>query len=154
VGSLDPPGPLLTHLHTVYMAYYLECLPTRLNPRAEKTWFSQVRTRDAAVVGAVGRLAWARGLDRPWPEPRADWRPAKICRAAAQHGALASLQWARANGCDWNAITCSAAVRRGHLALLQWLRANGYDWDEYTCMAAAQGGHLAVLRWARANGCD
>jgi hypothetical protein len=26
----------------------------------------RVRTRDAAVVGTVGRLAWARGLDRPW----------------------------------------------------------------------------------------
>jgi hypothetical protein len=29
-GSLEPPGPLLTHLHIVYMAYS-ECLPTRLN---------------------------------------------------------------------------------------------------------------------------
>jgi hypothetical protein len=28
---LEPPGPLLTHLHTVDMAYS-ECLPTRLNP--------------------------------------------------------------------------------------------------------------------------
>jgi hypothetical protein len=27
----EPPGPLLTHLHTIYMAYS-ECLPTRLNP--------------------------------------------------------------------------------------------------------------------------
>ena len=40
-GSLEPPGPLLTHLHTVYIAYY-ECLPTRLNPLAERTCFSQV----------------------------------------------------------------------------------------------------------------
>ena len=39
-GSLEPPGPL-THLHTVYMAYS-ECLPTRLNPLAERTCFSQV----------------------------------------------------------------------------------------------------------------
>ena len=46
-GSLEPPGPLLespgpllTHLHTVYMAYS-ECLPTRLNPLAERTCFSQ-----------------------------------------------------------------------------------------------------------------
>jgi hypothetical protein len=37
---LEPPGPLLTHLHTVYMAYS-ECLPTRLNPLAERTCFSQ-----------------------------------------------------------------------------------------------------------------
>ena len=38
---LEPPGPLLTHLHTVHMAYS-ECLPTRLNPLAESTCFSQV----------------------------------------------------------------------------------------------------------------
>jgi hypothetical protein len=37
---LGPPGPLLTHLHTVYMACS-ECLPTRLNPLAERTCFSQ-----------------------------------------------------------------------------------------------------------------
>jgi hypothetical protein len=31
-STLEPPGPLLTHLRTVYMGYY-ECLPgTRLNP--------------------------------------------------------------------------------------------------------------------------
>ena len=35
---LEPPGPLLTHLHTVYMVYS-ECLPTRLNPLAERTCF-------------------------------------------------------------------------------------------------------------------
>ena len=44
-GSLlEPPGPLLTHLHTVYMACY-ERLPTRLNPVAERTCFSQARRR-------------------------------------------------------------------------------------------------------------
>jgi hypothetical protein len=39
--SLEPPGSLLTHPHTVYMAYS-ECLLTRLNPLAERTCFSQV----------------------------------------------------------------------------------------------------------------
>ena len=111
------------------------------------TW---VRTRDAAVVGTVGRLAWARGLDRPWPESTPD----RICETAARHGALASLQWARANGCDWDAGTCDRAAEGGHLAVLQWARANGCEWDATTCSAAAEGGHLAVLQWARANGCD
>ena len=37
--------------------------------------------------------------------------------------------------------------------MLQWLRANGCEWDAMTCWAAAQGGHLAVLQWLRANGC-
>ena len=35
-GSLEPPGPLPTHLHTVHMAYS-ECLRTRLDPLAERT---------------------------------------------------------------------------------------------------------------------
>jgi hypothetical protein len=50
-GSLEPPGPLLeppwpllTHIHTVYTVYS-ECLPARLNPLAERTSFSQARTR-------------------------------------------------------------------------------------------------------------
>ena len=61
---------------------------------------ARVRTRDEAVVSMVGRLVWARGLDRPWPGPRNDWEPNswRICSAAAACGALASLQWARANG--------------------------------------------------------
>ena len=96
-------------------------------------------------IHAHSWLAWARGLDRPWPEPRTDWRPAKICWAAAQHGALASLQWAQANGCDWDADTCREAAAGGHLHVLQWARANGCPWDGYTCYAAAQGGHLKVL---------
>jgi hypothetical protein len=53
---------------------------------------ARVRTRDAAVVGTVGRLAWARGLDHPWPESRAGWHPRRICETAARCGALASLQ--------------------------------------------------------------
>jgi hypothetical protein len=39
-GSLEPPGPLLSHLHTVYLAYS-KCLPTRLNSLAERAHFSQ-----------------------------------------------------------------------------------------------------------------
>ena len=37
---LEPPGPRLTHLHTVYIANF-EWLPTRLNPLAERTCFAQ-----------------------------------------------------------------------------------------------------------------
>jgi hypothetical protein len=50
---LEPPGLLLTHLHTVYMAYS-KCLPTRLNPLAERTCFSQVWSSAAApLIAAV-----------------------------------------------------------------------------------------------------
>ena len=45
---LEPPGPLLTHLYTVYMACS-EFLLTRLNPLAERTCFAQV----GPVVGSA-----------------------------------------------------------------------------------------------------
>jgi hypothetical protein len=53
-GSLEPPGPLLTHLHTVYMAYS-ERLPTRLNPLAEGTCCPQAprRTPPPASKGSA-----------------------------------------------------------------------------------------------------
>ena len=56
---LEPPGPLLTHLHTVYMAYS-ECLSTRLDPLAERTCFPQVQAL-AAEVGALRQALAAAG---------------------------------------------------------------------------------------------
>jgi hypothetical protein len=58
----------------------------------------------------------------------------------ARAGQLGVLQWARANGCDWDAGVCAAAARGGHLAELRWARANGCDWDADTCNEAACGG--------------
>ena len=52
-GSLEPPGPLLTHLHTVHIAYS-ECLPTRVNPLAERTCCSQVLKKRVAVAAFDG----------------------------------------------------------------------------------------------------
>ena len=63
------------------------------------------------------------------------------------------LQWARANGCEWDSQTCEKAAGGGHLGVLQWARANGCDWDSRTCSRATEGGHTEVLQWARANGC-
>jgi hypothetical protein len=55
----EPPGPLLTHLRTVYMACS-EYLPTHLNPLAEGSCFSQAgrgggraRARRAAAGGGA-----------------------------------------------------------------------------------------------------
>ena len=47
----------------------------------------RVRTRDAAVVGTVGRFAWARGLDRPWPEsPRGSCTPSLPAMSEERNG--------------------------------------------------------------------
>ena len=72
-GSLEPPGPLLeapgplpTHLHTVYIAYS-ERLPTRLKPLAERTCFSQVGPRRGRAHPARGRGRHRRVLLRGQP---------------------------------------------------------------------------------------
>jgi hypothetical protein len=59
--SLEPPGLLLTHLHTVYMACS-ECLRTRLNPLAEGLFLPGGRVAGALRHAAARRPA--RGLDR------------------------------------------------------------------------------------------
>ena len=70
VGSLEPPGLLPTHLHTVYMAYS-ECLPTLLNPLTERTCFSQVvKTRPGGSDNLAG------GTARQLESFEGDWRRA------------------------------------------------------------------------------
>ena len=54
---LEPPGPLLTRLHTVYMAYS-ECLPTRLSPLAERNCFSQVWMARCFPNGTMTLTGW------------------------------------------------------------------------------------------------
>ena len=50
------------------------------------------------------------------------------------------MQWARANGCYWDANTCWSAAKGGHLEMLQWARANGCLCNKLTCSEAAWGG--------------
>jgi hypothetical protein len=59
-GSLDPPGPLPMHLHTVHNLWstleYSERLPTLLNPLAERTCFSQVEDRLIAMESKLDSI--------------------------------------------------------------------------------------------------
>ena len=63
------------------------------------------------------------------------------------------LQWARGQGCPWNAYTCMYAARGGHLSTLQWAHVQGCPWDANTCSFAAREGHLSMLQWLREHGC-
>ena len=114
----------------------------RARPRALTT------TPVRAVAVSAARLEWARGLLGE------DWERAipYVCQRAAGAGSLGALQWARAQGCPWDANTCRGAAEGGHLEVLQWARAQECPWDESICYKAAEGGHLEVLQWARAQG--
>jgi hypothetical protein len=108
------------------------------------------RARAAARAAFHGDLAVLQ-----WVVPRLAqiYHRVAVCEAAAAGGQLDALQCALELGCPWSPSTCSAAARHGHLAVLQWARAQqpSCTWDEGTCRAAAGGGHLAVLQWMRAQ---
>ena len=65
-----------------------------------------------------------------------------VCSLAAQGGHLSTLQWARANGCEWDSDTCAFAAEGGHLPTLQWARENGCEWDEDVRLMAAKLGYV------------
>jgi hypothetical protein len=68
-----PRRPAETHLRKFQIFDRPAAVDHTVNDRP------RVRTWDAAVVGTVARLVWARGLGQPWPEPRAGWQAGKIC---------------------------------------------------------------------------
>jgi hypothetical protein len=111
----------------------------------------QPSERLATALAASGCVpALQRAVDAG--APLTEW----ACLAAAKHGKLEALKWARAKGAPWgnNAVTtaCTLAADGGHLELLKWAIENGAEFDDDTCTCAAAGGHLEVLQWARANG--
>ena len=68
------------------------------------------------------------------------------------NGHLEVLQWARANGCDWDSLTCTYAAANGHLEVLQWARANGCDWNPRACIAeAGRSEHWEIVVWIYHN---
>jgi hypothetical protein len=75
-GSLEPPGPLPMHLHTVHMEYS-QCLRTLLNPLAERTCFFQVRVippHELLQHGEGEVPAWVtQGALGDAPPPELDW---------------------------------------------------------------------------------
>ncbi len=52
---------------------------------------------------------------------------------------------------EFDHVVCAHFAARGDLATLQWLRASGAQWDYKTCNCAAEA-DLATLQWAYANG--
>jgi hypothetical protein len=71
-----------------------------------------------------------------------------ICTASAQFGRLHILQWARANGCEWDSGTTDFAAEGGHLEVLQWAIEIGCPvYHDRVCDLASEHGHFHVLEW-------
>ena len=106
-------------------------------------------------------LKYARTADPPceWDE--------STCLAAASHGNIASLKWARTEAdpvCPWDERTCAGAAggdKSGDvdyvseeklIETLTWLRTEAdppAPWNEDTCYYAVKTQHWQVLRWLR-----
>ncbi len=72
----------------------------------------------------------------------------ECCEQAALYGHLEVLKWARANGCEWDALTCASAAHGGHLEVLKWARANGCEWDALTCARCLEvAKDVAIKQW-------
>jgi len=56
------------------------------------------------------------------------------------------LEWARAQGCEWDDHVCREAASHGYLLLLQWARKQECPWDYHTLKRAAK--EIMFDRWA------
>ncbi|KAI8470322.1 MAG: hypothetical protein J3K34DRAFT_521449 [Monoraphidium minutum] len=124
-----------------------EAWPAQPSPAARQRVVAR-----AAWHGDVAALAWARHQQQGVGAEDCSW-PAAVCRAAAEGGSLAALQWLRRQEppCPWDDSVCRSAAEGGHLHVLQWLRGQEppCPWSDGACSKAARRGHLAVLQWQR-----
>ena len=77
-----------------------------------------------------------------------------LCPAAAMHGDLELLKWARLNNYPWNEATTLLAAKYDHLEVLKWAHSEGCPWDADVTLYATKKGHLEVLKWAIWKACS
>ena len=61
----------------------------------------------------IARLCWSE-IDHGWVVSQK-----ALCKSAAKHGSIPSLQYLRSVTCDWDEWTCEYAAENGHLNVLQ-----------------------------------
>jgi hypothetical protein len=106
------------------------------------------------VLAFVGPLPHARVVCQQWrvliDHRQGRWRPPSADNymgLLARHNARAVIQWARADGCPWDANACAEAAKGGHLDLLQWLRRNGCPWNTLAYGWAMVKSHAHIVEW-------
>jgi hypothetical protein len=79
---------------------------------------------DAAELGSVRLLKWARQNNRDWS--------AITCESAAAHGHLLALQYLHENGCPWDSYTCFRAAHYNCWDCLKYAVDNKCpEWEKY-----------------------
>jgi hypothetical protein len=114
------------------------------------TWRKEVMLDAALFHGQVDLLPhfYSRWLSYMPP----GFLGASACRAAAEGGSIAALQWLRMVGCRWYEDACIAAAFGGHWHVIAYLLQNGVPWDVLAFDTAAEAGQLHVLQVARLCG--
>ena len=118
------------------------------------------------LASSMGLISWAISAGCPYP---ASLSTDVFCRAAAKHGAIDVMTWARENGCPWevfhplptttrtkadqlttyhnaNQTTIRTAARGGHTRFIETARQLGCQWGLHPMYDAAVRGHLETLR--------
>jgi hypothetical protein len=72
---------------------------------------------------------------------------------AARCNELEVVQFLRAQGCPWSALTCSAAAGSGRTDMCAYLHGEKCACSQDTCLEAASNGYCSTLRWLREHGC-
>jgi hypothetical protein len=89
----------------------------------------------------------------------AQHKPKDRLYASACFGQLPTKKFLRRSGSTWNNRECCAAAHHGILLCLQYARKHGCPWtdgcptSECACRFAARAGHLECLQFAHQNGC-
>jgi hypothetical protein len=73
-----------------------------------------------------------------------------ICEAAAEHGHLHILQWAKLSGLRVGIASTALMARYGHIAALTWAVESGCPIDFEDCIEeAGKGGHPGIITYLR-----
>ena len=104
-------------------------------------------SRDELELALLTTDAWVARLVCRGFRDRCDRRDATLSSAVQS---AARLELALALGMPRSNV-CHQAARGGHLGVLQWARANGCEWDSRTWHFSAR--HPPVREWLAANGC-
>lgn len=118
------------------------------NDEIQSGWDMVIRRhRFAAVAASIGNIQVLQLLiDTKFLSPTQEFY-SYVCEAAAAHGHLETLQFARKHGFQWNAGTCIAAASNHHFQVLKWSVENGCPLNSYVSADAALKGQLKILKW-------
>ena len=104
----------------------------------------------ASLLQQDGRRGEEEGKEAPKADKRWGLPPLKPLSVVQS---VALVEWARGQGCPWNAQLFAWAAWAGKMEVIRHLHRTGCAWNSRAPAYAAAGGHLEVLKYLHAAGC-